>query len=76
MFWEKLINAMPSNHRLRLPVFRLHRVFMFAGKALVLGFLCSVLSACVPVKAHLETINEPAQNLYLIIPVISLEIPL
>jgi hypothetical protein len=57
-------------------VYGLRGVFMLVGKVMVLGFLCSVLSACVPVKVRMETINEPAQNIYQIFPVISLELPL
>jgi hypothetical protein len=56
---------------------------MFAGKALVLGFLFGFLSACTIInqpdsglsfRARIETLSEPTQNIYQTFPVISLEL--
>jgi hypothetical protein len=61
---------------------RLHSFFKPVGKALVLDFLLVVLSACslqgspLSIKARLETLNEPAQNIYLNYPVVRLEVKL
>jgi hypothetical protein len=80
---KKSINAKTSNHYLRLPVFRLHRLFMPAGKVLVFGFLLGILSACtvlnqpdssLSLHARLETLNDHTEHIYQTFPVISLEL--